>query len=240
MNQTLTQIKNQSAQQKPRHVALIPAAGVGARIGGATPKQYLTIANQSLLRYTVKAFLAASELSHIYVVVSPEDAYVDEALSGLQGITILRCGGTTRRASVSNGLQAISALVDAQDWVLVHDAARPGVTPQLLTKLIQQVGDHAVGGLLALPVVDTVKRVIQGKVETLPREGMWLAQTPQMFRHAALTAALLAAVDVTDEASAIELLGQIPLLIEGHACNLKVTLPSDLALVELYLTGKMA
>ena len=236
----MTHIKNQSTPQNPRYVALIPAAGIGARIGGTTPKQYLTIANQALLRYTVEAFLAASELSHTYVVVSPEDAYVDEALCGLQGVTILRCGGATRKASVSNGLKAIAASVDAHDWVLVHDAARPGVTPQLLTKLILQVGDHAVGGLLALPVVDTVKRVVQGKVETIAREGMWLAQTPQMFRHAALSAALLAAVDVTDEASAIELSGQIPLLIEGHACNLKVTLPSDLVLVEFYLNEKMA
>ena len=236
----MTQNKNQTTSKRPRYVALIPASGVGARMGSAIPKQYLSIADQALLRHTVKAFLAAAELSHTYVVVSPEDAYVDEALNGLHAVTILRCGGATRRESVSNGLLAISALVDAQDWVLVHDAARPGVTPTLLTKLIEQVGDHAVGGLLALPVVDTVKRVIQGKVETIAREGLWLAQTPQMFRHAALAAALLAAVDVTDEASAIELSGQIPLLIEGHACNLKVTLPSDLALVELYLSGKMA
>ena len=238
----MPQIKTLSTLEKSRYVALIPAAGVGARMGGAIPKQYLTIANQSLLRYTVKAFLAAAELSHTYVVVSSDDAYVDEALDGLQGLSILRCGGATRKESVLNGLQAIAPLVNADDWVLVHDAARPGVTPQLLTKLIQQIGNHAVGGLLALPVVDTVKRVVQDKVETINREGLWLAQTPQMFRHGSLTQALLAAAEaeVTDEASAIELSGQIPVLIEGHACNLKVTLPSDLALVELYLTGKMA
>ena len=237
----MPQIKTLSTLEKSRYVALIPAAGVGARMGGAIPKQYLTIANQSLLRYTVKAFLAAAELSHTYVVVSSDDAYVDEALDGLQGLSILRCGGATRKESVLNGLQAIAPLVNADDWVLVHDAARPGVTPQLLTKLIQQIGNHAVGGLLALPVVDTVKRVVQDKVETINREGLWLAQTPQMFRHGSLTQALLAAAEaeVTDEASAIELSGQIPVLIEGHACNLKVTLPSDLALVELYLTGKM-
>lgn len=236
----MPQIKTLSTLEKSRYVALIPAAGVGARMGGAIPKQYLTIANQSLLRYTVKAFLSAAELSHTYVVVSSDDAYVDEALDGLQDLSILRCGGATRKESVLNGLQAIAPLINADDWVLVHDAARPGVTPQLLTKLIQQIGNHAVGGLLALPVVDTVKRVVQGKVETINREGLWLAQTPQMFRHTSLTQALLAAVEVTDEASAIELSGQIPVLIEGHACNLKVTLPSDLALVELYLTGKMA
>ncbi len=223
-----------------RYVALIPAAGVGARMGGTLPKQYLIIAGQPILRYTVQAFLAAPDIAHTYVVVSPDDAYVDEALAGLQGVTILRCGGVTRRESVSNGLQAIASSCDAHDWVLVHDAARPGLTTQLLAKLIRQVGDHAVGGLLALPVVDTVKRVYHGRVETVPREGLWLAQTPQMFRHGVLAKALLAAVEVTDESSAIELSGRIPLLIEGHACNLKVTLPSDLALVELYLSGKMA
>lgn len=231
-----------SIQSHPsaRYFALIPAAGVGARMGGSIPKQYLRIADQPILRYTVQAFLADPEITHTYVVVSPDDAYVDEALNGLQGVTILRCGGATRRESVSNGLKAISASVGAQDWVLVHDAARPGLTTQLLAKLIRQVGDHAVGGLLALPVVDTVKRVNHGRVETVPRTGLWLAQTPQMFRHAVLAKALLAAVEVTDESSAIELSGRIPLLIEGHACNLKVTLPSDLALAELYLSGKMS
>lgn len=209
-------------------------------MGGAIPKQYLKIAGQPILRHTVQAFFTSPEITHTYVVVSPEDAYVDEALAGLQGVTILRCGGVTRRESVSNGLQAIASSCDAHDWVLVHDAARPGLTTQLLAKLIRQVGDHAVGGLLALPVVDTVKRVYHGRVETVPREGLWLAQTPQMFRHGVLAKALLAAVEVTDESSAIELSGRIPLLIEGHACNLKVTLPSDLALVELYLSGKMS
>jgi 2-C-methyl-D-erythritol 4-phosphate cytidylyltransferase len=222
-----------------RYFALIPAAGVGARMGGSIPKQYLNIADQPILRYTVQAFLAAPEIAHTYVVVSPEDAYVDDALRGLAGVTLLRCGGATRSESVSNGLLAIAPFVDPQDWVLVHDAARPGVTPALLAALMLQVGDHAVGGLFALPVVDTVKRVNQGRVETISRNGLWLAQTPQMFRHSALSSALLATADVTDEASAIELSGQIPMLIEGHACNLKVTLPSDLALAELYLTGRM-
>ncbi|MDO8311660.1 MAG: 2-C-methyl-D-erythritol 4-phosphate cytidylyltransferase, partial [Sideroxyarcus sp.] len=152
----------------PSHyVALIPAAGVGARMGGSIPKQYLTIGDQPILRYTVQAFLAAPEIAHTYVVVSQDDAYVDEALAGLQGITILRCGGVTRRESVSNGLQILASSCDAQDWVLVHDAARPGLTTQLLAKLIRQVGDHAVGGLLALPVVDTVKRINHGRVETI-------------------------------------------------------------------------
>lgn len=208
-------------------------------MGGTTPKQYLDIAGQPILRYTVQAFLAATEIAHAYVVVSPEDAYVENALAGLERVSILRCGGATRRASVSNGLQAIASFVGAQDWVLVHDSARPGLTPELITKLIAHVGEHPVGGLLALPVVDTVKRVTDGRVETIAREGLWLAQTPQMFRHSVLSVALMVAREVTDESSAIELAGMTPLLVEGHACNSKVTLPSDLALVQPYLARQV-
>lgn len=206
-------------------------------MGGSSPKQYLSINGLAILRHTVLAFLAAPEIAHTYVVVSAEDAYVDAALSGLTGVSILRCGGATRRATVSNGLQALTAILGPHDWVLVHDAARPGLTPALLSKLIQQVGQHTVGGLLALPVVDTVKRVVDGRVETIARDGLWLAQTPQMFRYGLLSEALARATEVTDEASAIEAMGQVPLLVEGHACNVKVTLPGDLALVQRYLAG---
>lgn len=223
----------------PRYVALIPAAGVGARMGGGTPKQYLQINDQPILRHTVQAFLMAKEISHTYVVVSAEDGYVDAALSGMENVSILRCGGATRRDSVSNGLAGLAAQLSFDDWVLVHDAARPGLTPALITHLIQQVGEHAVGGLLALPVVDTVKRVVAGRVETIARDGLWLAQTPQMFRYLILADALAAASEVTDEASAIETAGLIPLLVVGHACNLKVTLPADLALAQRYLSGQM-
>ena len=227
------------------YFALIPAAGIGARMGGAVPKQYLTVAGQTILRHTVQAFLASPLISHTYVVVSAEDVYVEEALAGLDKVSILRCGGATRRETVRNGLDAIEShnklngKIGDQDWVLVHDAARPGLTPALISKLIEQVGNHTTGGLLALPVVDTVKRVANGKVTTISRDGLWLAQTPQMFRHAALSAALdaslHAAVEITDESSAMEATGQVPILVEGHACNLKVTLPSDLALLESYL-----
>lgn len=226
-----------NSPNKSRYVALIPAAGVGARMGGQTPKQYLTIAGQTILRHTVQAFLAAPQISHTYVVVSKEDAYVNDALSNLNGVTILRCGGASRRDSVTNGLYAIADHIGANDWVLVHDAARPGLTPALISKLIDEVGSSDTGGILALPVVDTMKRFANGKVETISREGMWLAQTPQMFRYALLRDALDLATEVTDEASAIEAAGKVPLLIEGHARNLKVTLPADLLLAERYLSG---
>lgn len=222
-----------------RYFALIPAAGVGTRMGADCPKQYLTIAGQPMLRHTVSAFLASPLIAHTFVVLSPDDAYVDEVLADLTGVTLLRCGGTTRKESVLNGLQALRDQVADDDWVLVHDAARPGLTPDLIAKLVGAVGDSAVGGLLALPVVDTVKRVEAGQVQTVPRDGLWLAQTPQMFRYALLERALRTVAEVTDEASAIEAVGFTPQLVEGHACNLKVTQPADIVLAELYLAAKL-
>jgi len=221
----------------PAYVALIPAAGVGARMGAATPKQYLKIDNKTILQHTVEAFLNFPLIRHVYVVVSAEDAWANE-LPGNARLSVLRCGGATRRDTVSHGLAAISDQVFAGDWVLVHDAARPGLHAGLLARLINEVADHPVGGLLALSVVDTVKQQVAGNVRTIPRDGLWLAQTPQMFRYRLLRDALLAAEQVTDEASAIEAAGYTPLLVEGHACNLKVTLPADLALATLFLRNR--
>ena len=221
-----------------RHFALIPAAGVGARMGADCPKQYLPLAGQPMLRHTVAAFLNSPLIAHTFVVVSADDAYVDQALDELAGVTLLRCGGATRKDSVLNGLQALRERLAADDWVLVHDAARPGLTPALIEKLVSAIGDSAVGGLLALPVVDTVKRVEAGRVQTVPRDGLWLAQTPQMFRYAVLERALRTVAEVTDEASAIEAIGLTPQLVEGHPCNLKVTQAADIALAELFLTAR--
>lgn len=226
-----------SAPTLPRYVALIPAAGVGARMGGAVPKQYLAIAGKTILQHTLEVFLAAPQIQHVYVVVSAEDAYVDEVADNLPDVTrlsILRCGGVSRRDSVSNGLAAMTDL-RSNDWILVHDAARPGLTVALIDKLIFEVANHAVGGLLALPVVDTVKRMQEGKLETVARAGLWLAQTPQMFRYQLLREALTLATEVTDEASALEAAGYTPILVEGHARNMKLTLPDDIALMQLHL-----
>lgn len=220
-----------------RYVALIPAAGVGARMGAAVPKQYLRIAGKTILQHTLEVFLAAPQIAHVYLVVSAADAYVDEVveiLSGVKRLSVLRCGGASRRDSVTNGLAAITEL-GPEDWVLVHDAARPGLTVALIDKLIAEVGDHAVGGLLALPVVDTVKRLHAGKLETVTRTGLWLAQTPQMFRYQLLRDALAGATEVTDEASALEAAGHTPLLVEGHGRNMKLTNPDDIALMQLHL-----
>ena len=226
-----------------RYFALIPAAGVGARMQAGSPKQYLPIAGKPMLRHAVDAFLASPLIAHTYIVVSAEDGLIDTVVpeqgAGV-GISVLRCGGATRMETILNGLQALRGSLAAHDQVLVHDAARPGLTPALIAKLITEVGEHPAGGLLALPVVDTVKRAGPASVsaQTVPRDGLWLAQTPQMFSYALLHRALSQAPDplaITDDASAVEALGLAPRLIEGHPRNLKVTLPRDIHTAELYL-----
>jgi 2-C-methyl-D-erythritol 4-phosphate cytidylyltransferase len=226
-------------QQAPRYFALIPAAGVGARMAANGPKQYLQVGGKPMLRHTIDAFLSSSHIAHTYVVVSPDDGQID-AIAGGAGVTVLRCGGATRMDSVQNALRQLGELLRPQDWVLVHDAARPGLNAALIDKLITSVGDDPVGGLLALPVVDTVKRAGAGPVATVPRDGLWLAQTPQMFRYRLLCDALAAATDasaITDDASAVEALGKSPRLVEGHPRNLKVTLPADIRIAEMYLAA---
>ena len=232
-----------AASNRPRYFALIPAAGVGARMEAGSPKQYLPIAGKPMLRHAVDAFLASPLIAHTYIVVSAEDGLIDTVVpeqgAGV-GISVLRCGGATRMETILNGLQALRGSLAAHDQVLVHDAARPGLTPALIAKLITEVGEHPAGGLLALPVVDTVKRAGPASVsaQTVPRDGLWLAQTPQMFSYALLHRALSQAPDplaITDDASAVEALGLAPRLIEGHPRNLKVTLPRDIHTAELYL-----
>ena len=224
----------------PRNFALIPAAGVGSRMAAASPKQYLPINGKPMLRHTVDAFLSSPLIAHTFVVVSEADGYVGDVLpeAGDARVTVLRCGGATRMESILNGLRAVRERIRDRDLVLVHDAARPGLTPALIAKLITEAGANPAGGLLALPVVDTVKTTKSGATATIPRDGMWLAQTPQMFSYELLLRALASAADpsaITDDASAVELLGLSPQLVEGHPRNLKVTLPSDIRIAEMYL-----
>lgn len=204
------------------------------------PKQYLAINGKPMLRHTIDAFLSSDLIAHTYVVVSAADGLID-ALVPAGGVTVLRCGGATRMASVQNALRALEGTLRDTDWVLVHDAARPGLDAALIARLIREVGADPVGGLLALPVVDTVKSASAGAVAgTLARDGLWLAQTPQMFRYRLLRDALAAATDaaaITDDASAVEALGLAPKLVEGHPRNLKVTLPADIRIAEMYLAA---
>ena len=224
--------------------ALIPAAGVGARMAADGPKQYMRVGGKPMLRHTIDAFLSSPHIAHTYVVVSADDTYIDALIPApapalAQHVSVLRCGGASRMQSIQNALRQLGELIGDADWVLVHDAARPGLTAELIEKLITAIGDDAVGGLLALPVVDTVKRA-GAAVATVSREGLWLAQTPQMFRYRLLCDALAAATDVsviTDDASAIEAMGLSPKLVEGHPRNLKVTLPADIRIAEMYLAA---
>ncbi|MBK4736233.1 2-C-methyl-D-erythritol 4-phosphate cytidylyltransferase [Noviherbaspirillum pedocola] len=227
----------------PRYFALIPAAGIGARMGGAMPKQYGHVAGKPMLRHVLDTFAACPAITHTFAIVSGADPHVDDMMGcgpSLAGrVTIVRDGGASRRETVLNGLLAMRPQIADDEWVLVHDAARPGLTVAMIDRLLAELSEDPVGGLFAMPVVDTLKRVDDERraQETVPRDGLWAAQTPQMFRYGLLRKALEQAADVTDEASAIEALGLAPRMVAGSARNIKITHPSDLPLAELYLKG---
>ena len=226
-----------------KYFALIPAAGTGSRIGSPMPKQYQPINGRPMLWHALKPFNLHPGIERIFVVLSPSDTWFaqmrwDEFESRLE---VLRCGAESRAGSVLNGLRAIGGRVAGNDRILVHDAARPCLTLQLIDKLLAQVGDDRAGGLLAEPLADTLKRADDGGriLGTEPRDKLWRAQTPQMFHYDVLVKALAAADDeVTDEASAVERLGLSPLLVKSDATNLKVTYAEDLHLAEAILKSR--
>lgn len=225
----------------PRYVALIPAAGSGSRMRTGTPKQYALLAGKPLLQHAVDTLCAHRLISQVFVVLTPGDARFGDCDWRACGdkLTALYCGGDTRAASVFNGLLAAHNAIGATDWVLVHDAARPCLRAAEIDRLIAEVGDNEAGGLLAVPVADTLKRANGGGevLQTEVREHLWRAQTPQMFRYRLLLEALRRAdiTAVTDESSAVEQAGVRPRLVSGSATNFKVTYPEDLALAELIL-----
>jgi len=226
--------------------ALIPAAGSGSRFAGGQPKQYARIAGKAMLWHAVKA-VCVPPVETVFVVLAPGDqAYAAQDWRAFDGkLEPLYCGGATRRDSVYNGLKAVMNAIEPDDWMLVHDAARPCLPRRDLDSLVRECQADAVGGLLALPAADTVKKVakdeagVQRIVGTEDRAQLWLAQTPQMFRAGVLARALhSAAGQVTDEASAIEQLGLQPRLVTGSRENLKVTFPEDLAVAEALLARR--
>ena len=225
----------------PDIYALIPAAGIGSRMDDNIPKQYQQLAGKPLIHYAVDVLCAHAQLRQVFVVLSPQDGHFRlNDWSAYHGrLESLYCGGATRSASVLNGLMAMADMVEPDDWVLVHDAARPCLSTQLIDRLLTEIADDKVGGLLAVPVVDTLKRADKNRrvVATVSRDDLWRAQTPQMFRYRLLLEALRKAADgsVTDEASAIEQLGLSPRLVMGSPGNRKVTWPEDLLFAEIIL-----
>jgi 2-C-methyl-D-erythritol 4-phosphate cytidylyltransferase len=223
----------------PRFWAVVPAAGVGRRMGGDLPKQYLPLHGRPLLQHTLERLGGHPRIAGVVVALTAGDPYWRAPALGVPLYTV--DGGAERCHSVLNALDLLHGTADPGDWVLVHDAARPCLRPADIDRLIAELAGHPVGGLLGLPVADTVKRVdAAGDVAaTVPRDGLWRALTPQMFRLASLRDALARAVEagelVTDEAGAIEGMGLHPRMVEGHADNIKVTRPGDLELAALYL-----
>ena len=237
-----------------RYFGLIAAAGTGERFAaGASaredaleaglPKQYRRIGSQPMLLHAARSLLAAPEIEIVFIVLSPGDDQfraLDRSAYGNR-IEPLYCGGASRHDSVLNGLVGASSAIDADDWVLVHDAARPCLGYDELRRLLS-IGseENCDGGILAIPVADTLKRGDAGEriIATESRDGLWQAQTPQMFRHGLLLHALREATQVTDEAGAVERLGLHPRLVRGSSMNIKVTVAGDLALADLILGRK--
>ena len=221
--------------------AVIPAAGVGSRMGGSVPKQYLELGGHAVIDHTIERLLLHPSVDGVYVAISGDDSrWADTEYAGHPDLVTVP-GGAERCLSVFNALTRLRQRARADDWVLVHDAARPCVRRSDIDHLIDILRDHETGGLLGMPVRDTMKRTDAADriTETVERAHLWHAFTPQMFRLGVLYDAMSGALDagflVTDEASAIEWAGHRPIMVEGHADNLKITRPGDLPLAAYFL-----
>lgn len=228
----------------PQVHVLIPAAGHGTRFGGVMLKQYLPVCGKPVLAHSIRVFQFHPLVSSITVVLAEDDQLFESAVGLLAATVKTVIGGDTRAQSVRNGLRYIAGNCSETDWVLVHDSARPCLSPSRLEKFLEQGLESADGAILAMPVGDTLKRAgdSQEIVSTVDRSNLWSAQTPQLFRVGALAEAIDAAqdagCDLTDEASAMEFVGVRPLLVKGSSANIKVTHSSDLAIAEALLTRK--
>ncbi len=229
------------AHRRARYWVVIPAAGSGKRMGEMTPKQYLKLKNKTMVGHAVSVFTRHPKISQVVVVLHADDTrWSDFDIPESEKI-VTAVGGETRADSVMQGLECLRASVSPDDWVLVHDAARPCLTTDTLDRLMEALQDHPVGGVLALPVVDTLKKAGAGYVvrETVSRNQLWSAQTPQLFRFSilydAMKSALASYAVITDESSAVELAGEQPLIVKGDPRNIKVTHLEDLILAESLL-----
>jgi 2-C-methyl-D-erythritol 4-phosphate cytidylyltransferase len=221
--------------------AIVPAAGIGTRMGAEIPKQYLQLNGKTILEHTLERLLELPLLAGIVVTINPFDELWDSLAIASHPKVIRVDGGQERSDSVLNGLHHLQSKLDKLDWVLVHDAARPCVELDNIEGLVNELEDHLVGGILGVPVSDTIKRINReyGIETTVDRQVLWQAQTPQMFRYGILLEALERAAKhgaaITDEASAVEQMGYYPLMVEGRRDNIKITRPEDLPMAELIL-----
>jgi 2-C-methyl-D-erythritol 4-phosphate cytidylyltransferase len=226
----------------PKIFALVPAAGQGTRMGEALPKQYRPIAGRPMMFHSLETLAAVERITAVIAILSPLDRHwAAHDWSALPDkIEALFAGGATRGGTVANALALLEGRAAPDDWVLVHDAARPCIALELVEQFLDEVGDDPVGGLLAMPLADTLKRaeVSMRVSETVPRERLWRAQTPQMFRYEALARGLARRPDATDESQAVESLGQMPRIVQGENANIKVTFAEDLPLAEMILARR--
>lgn len=227
----------------PRLWLVIPAAGSGQRMQSSRPKQYLSLRGNLILDLAISRVIDTIELAGSVVAISADDPWWGETQASKDDRVTCCTGGRERADSVLAGLQALESRAGDRDWVLVHDAARPCLHPDDLNRLVSRLADHEVGGLLAAPVTDTLKKTGSGTrdvQETVDRSQLWRALTPQMFRYGTLKSALQASLSagrpVTDEASAVEQSGYFPCIVEGRPDNIKVTVPADLALADFVLS----
>lgn len=225
--------------------AVIPAAGTGSRMGADIPKQYLQLCGYTVLEHTLQRFCDHPDIEGVVVAIAQDDEHWPTLGCSSHPAILRAVGGHERVHSVLNGLDLLlDTSASEHDWVLVHDAARPCVRPADISRLIDEVSQHAVGGLLAWPVRDTLKRADDtGDVQvTVDRSGLWHALTPQMFRLGELSCAIRSALErgqvVTDEAQAMELSNRKPKLVQGSPDNIKITLGADMAMAELYIKAQ--
>ncbi len=222
--------------------AIVPAAGIGARMNAPLPKQYLPLAGATVIEITLRKLLATVAVDGVWVAIAPHDEHFHRLpISRQTGVVE---GGSERAHSVFNVLQSLTGQADPEDWVLVHDAARPCVRPDSIARLIATTSASPHGAILAAPVADTLKQESAGRImRTVSRRHLWQAHTPQLFRlgllHRALGEALTAGDTVTDEASAVERLGMQPLIVPDARDNIKITQPEDLPLAEFILSRQI-
>lgn len=228
-----------------RFWAVIPAAGSGVRMGSSIPKQYLSLAGRAVIEHVLEVFLAETRIAGISVAVADSDPYWSRYVKPQSKPVITVAGGEERVHSVHNALLGLANELEPDDWVLVHDAVRACLHSSDLARLITTLEQDPVGGILASPLVDTLKQVDElGYITGTPsRQGVWRALTPQMFRYGLLCSALDTAINTgelpTDEAAAVERVrpGQVR-VVEGRSDNLKITRPDDIAMAEAILTGR--